>query len=166
MHPFPVQSSSSLIDLKTVISVGIPALVAVLGWFFGHLLNSRRELANRKREARIKALERAYIRLAYASNREFTPKVIEDIETFVAELQLYGKPTHVELMKTMVNQFLNPPASKKVDFDPLLESLRDSLREELGLEPIKGSVWWLRIGQPKPPAAPLSTATAPESAVM
>jgi len=69
-------------------------------------------------------------------------------------------------MKTMVNQFLNPPASKKVDFDPLLESLRDSLREELGLEPIKGSVWWLRIGQPKPPAAPLSTATAPESAVM
>jgi len=165
MHTFAVQGSGTLIDWKTVFSIGIPALVAIGGWFLVHVLNSRREQANRRREARVAALERAFLRLASVSNRPLVGKVVDDLETFVTELQLYGTPAHVELLQNMVNQFINPPPSKRVDFDPLLEALRDGLRKELRLEPIGGRVWWLRIGQPLPVTVPVSAPNAPANPV-
>jgi hypothetical protein len=145
-----MQDPSALIDAKTVVSVGIPALIAVLSWFLVNWLSARREQANRRREARVKALEQAYLRLANSSNRPITDNVIADLETFVAELQLYGSPHHLSLMQQIVDQFVHPPATKRVDFDPLLVALRDSLREELRLEKVHGTVWWLRITHGSP----------------
>lgn len=37
-----------------------------------------------------------------------------------------------------------------VNFDPLLEDLRDGIREELRLEEVSGPVWWLRLGKGQP----------------
>ena len=141
---------SSLLDLRTIVSVGIPALVAVIGWFFGHWLNSRREQVTRRREARIKAIEKAYLRLAGSSNRPLNDDVINDLETFVAELQLYGTPDQLLLMQRLVDQFIHPTSDGRVDFDPLLIALRDSLRTELQLERVEGAVWWLRIAKGSP----------------
>src|SRR5712692_10467988 len=89
------------IDWRLVATIGVPAIIVVAGWFLGHWLNARRDLAIRKREARLKALESAYMRIATSSNRPFTDKSMDDIETFVSEIQLYGTPRQVVLMSEM-----------------------------------------------------------------
>lgn len=122
----------------------VPAIVIIMGWFFVHWLNARRDLAIRKREARLKALEAAYMRLAIRSNRpSLTEKSMDDIETFVSELQLYGTPRQIQLMTEIVEGFKKP--NNTVSYDAILADLRDKIREELNLEPISGAVWWLRF---------------------
>ncbi len=137
----------SFIDWKLCFSVGLPAVVAVLSWFLIDKLSSKRELNNRKSEARIKALETAYLRLALSSNRELTDPLMDDIERFVAEIQLYGTPDQIKLMGKMVEEFKKP--NNPVSFDELLSNLRDGLRSELNLEKISGNVWWFRFKRPK-----------------
>lgn len=130
-------------DWKLMLSLGVPALVVVLGWFFAHWLTARRELASRKREARLKALEAAYMRLATSSNREdVSPESIEKLETFVSEIQLYGTPHHIKLMGEMVESYKR---REVVSYDALLASLRDAIRKQLELEPVTGPVWWFRL---------------------
>ena len=141
-------------DWMTALAVGIPAAVAVIGWFLAHELNGRREHANRKREARVQALQRAFLRLAGAANRPLTEPIRADLELFVSEIQLYGTPRHIELTAQLVKQFCHPPENGTVNFDPLLESLRDCLRSELALEPVAGHVWWLRLADPMVRANP------------
>jgi hypothetical protein len=46
-------------DWKLALSLGVPAVVVVAGWFLAHWLTARRELASKRREARVKALEAA-----------------------------------------------------------------------------------------------------------
>ncbi|GIK78939.1 MAG: hypothetical protein BroJett024_00440 [Alphaproteobacteria bacterium] len=131
------------IDWRFVITITIPALVIVIGWFLTHWLNSRRDLTLRKREARLKSLESAYMRIATSSNRPLDKIIIENIEAFVSEIQLYGTPRQIELMTILVEEFKKP--NNYVSYDALLRDLRDSIRKELNLEPISGEVWWLRI---------------------
>ena len=135
------------LDWKLIATVGIPTAVVVVGWFFGHWLNARRDLAIRKREARLKALEAAYMRLATSSNRPLTEKSMDDIETFVSELQLYGTPRQIQLMTEIVEGFKKP--NNTISYDAILADLRDTIRKELELEPISGAVWWLRLNRGK-----------------
>src|SRR5712692_9714463 len=139
--------AGSLIDLRLVLSLGIPALIAVGGWFLGHWLNARRELNNKRREIRLKGLETAYSRLAMASNRDWTDQHKLEFEQFIAEIQLYGTPRQIELTIEIVKGFINH--DPKVMFDALLEDLRNSLREELRMEPVTGHVWWYRFKLPE-----------------
>jgi hypothetical protein len=81
-----------------------------------------------------------------AANRDLTPEHEAEIEKFVAEIQLYGTPRQVHLMTEMVKAFVR--REKIVSFDPLLEDLRDALRSELRMEPVKGPVWWYRVKVP------------------
>lgn len=133
------------VDWRLVATIGIPASVVVAGWFLVHWLNGRRDLAIRKREARLKALEAAYMRLATSSNRPFTDKSMDDMETFVSELQLYGTPRQIQLMTEIVEGFKKP--NNTVSYDAILADLRDTIRKELNLEPVSGAVWWLRLGR-------------------
>lgn len=133
------------VEWSRVLSIGIPAGVAVVGWFFVNKLNARRELATRKREARLKALEIAYMRISTSMNRDFDEKAATEIETFVAEIQLYGTPRQVALMEQMVEEFKKP--NFHVSYDALLSDLRDTIRAELTLEPLRGPVWWLRFSK-------------------
>jgi hypothetical protein len=135
------------IDWKLVATVGIPGALVVAGWFFVHLLNARRDLAQRKREARLKALETAYIRLADSANRPLTDEILDELELFVSEIQLYGTPRQVELMGKVVEGLKVP--NNPVDFNPLLMEILDSIRRELRLESLKGGVWWFRFNRTK-----------------
>jgi hypothetical protein len=132
-----------MIDWNLVATIGIPALVIVVGWFFAHRLSASRDLATRRREARIKALEAAYMRIATSMNRPIDAEAIRLLETFVAELQLYGTPHQIQLMSEIVEGFKKP--NKTVSYDPILEDLRDTIRKELKLEVVSGPVWWLRL---------------------
>ena len=136
----------SNIDWQLIATVGIPALIVVIGWLFVHWLDDRRDLTNRKREARLKAMERAYLRLANSANRsELTEQMIDDIELFVWEIQLYGTPKQIKLMQEIVEGFKKP--NNYVSYDPILRDLRDTLRKELELEAISDDVWWLRLNR-------------------
>jgi hypothetical protein len=138
--------TQSLIDLRLALTLGVPALLVVSGWIVGHWLNARRELTNRRREARLKGLESAYKCLAMASVREWTDEHKTEFERFVAEIQLYGTPSQVEKMTKIVLAFdRNEPS---VSFDSLLEDLRNSLRQELRMEPVSGPIWWYRFNLP------------------
>lgn len=141
------QVPTSLIDLRLALTLGVPALIAVVGWIVGHWLSSRRELRNRRREARLKGLEAAYKCLAMAAVREWTDEHKLEFEKFVAEIQLYGTPRQVTLMTNLVEAF--DRQEKSISFDPLLEDLRDSLRAELRMEKVKGPVWWYRFKLPE-----------------
>jgi hypothetical protein len=140
-------ADTSLIDWRLVLSLGIPAVVAVAGWFLAHWLTSRRDVVVRKREARVKALEVAYLRLANSSHRSFGATEITALELFVSEIQLYGTPRQIAMMQSLVE------AAKKggyIPFDQLLIDLRDTIRSELRLERVEGDVWWLRFNSGQP----------------
>ena len=151
----------------TVATLGIPALIVVLGWFFAHRLTSQRELAAKRREARLKALEAAYMRLATSSNRPVTEETKDKIEMFVSEIQLYGTPKQIALMVEIVNAYMN--SAPTILFDHILTDLRNTIRAELELEPIAGNIWWLRfpretssLSAQQPPDA-LPTASRPQN---
>lgn len=133
----------ALVDWRLLATLGLPAVVAVAGWFYAHKLNSQRDLAIRKREARLKALEAAYMRISTSMNRPLDEKAVEAIETFVAEIQLYGTPRQIELMQVMVEEFKKP--NFVVSYDALLADMRDTIRRELQMEELTGPVWWLRL---------------------
>ena len=144
-------------DWKLIATVGVPGIIIVAGWFFAHWLTTRRELAARRREARLKALEAAYMRIATSSNRPLTDESIEKLETFVSEIQLYGTPKQILLMQKMVEDFKQPGT---VSHDAILADLRDTIRQELELEPVQGSVWWLRLNRPAVARTEASSAAA------
>jgi hypothetical protein len=138
----------------------IPGVIVVAGWFFAHWLTSRRDLHTRKREARLKALEAAYLRIATSSNRPRTSnEEFEKVETFVSEIQLYGTPHQILLMQQIVEAFKR---GEPVLFDALLADLRDTIRKQLELEPVTGPVWWLRFRRPEAATPQLSAPVSVE----
>ena len=70
-----------------------------------------------------------------------------DFEKFIAEIQLYGTPRQIELMIELVKAFIDK--KPEISFDPLLQDLRDSLREELSMERITDTIWWYRFKLPE-----------------
>jgi hypothetical protein len=138
--------ATPLIDVRLLVSVSVPAGVAVGGWFLAHWLGARREVSNKRREIRLKGLEAAYTRLAMAAQRDWTEDRKRDFEAFVAEIQLYGTPKQIELMTKIVGAFIR--REPVVSFDALLEELRNSLRKELRMEPVTGHLWWYRFELP------------------
>ena len=73
-------------DWRFAVTLVIPAVIVMVGWFLVHWLAARRDLASRKREARLKALETAYLRLAKAGNSALTEPLMDEIELFVSEV--------------------------------------------------------------------------------
>jgi hypothetical protein len=95
----------------------------------------------------MKGLETAYMRLAMSGQRDWTDEHKLGFEQFVAEIQLYGTPKQIELTIELIRAFI--AKQPRISFDPLLENLRDSLREELRMEKVRGSVWWYRFTLPE-----------------
>lgn len=151
-------------DWKLAFTLGVPALVAAVGWIIGHWLNSRRELSNRRREARLKGLETAYMRIAMFAHRELDDTYKAEFEKFVAEIQLYGTPKQIKLMGEIVEAFVR--RNPVVSLDAILEDLRNTLRAELRMEAATGPVWWYRFKMPGEAGAQqvLEGSTSPPSA--
>ncbi len=142
------------VNWGSVITLALPAIVAIYGWFRVHRLNSERDLAIRRREARIKCLESAFMRLATASNKALTPAMMDEIETFVSEIQLYGTPTQFKLLQPIVEGLKRP--NNAVSFDAMLLDLRDTIRHELHLEPLPKEIWWFRFNREPTSSSPLT----------
>ena len=125
--------------LKIAVTIGM----AVIGWLVGHWFTSKRDLKSKKRELRLKYLIEAFNTLACEiSHRDEGKERSRKLEDVLSAIQLFGNKNQIELAKQLADDVA---AGGSFPLDPLINDLRDSLREELALEAIEGNVRWLRF---------------------
>jgi hypothetical protein len=123
------------------------ALLVCSGWFVAYWSTVRRDRLSKQRDLRTQYLIEAYRRLESAGNRTTTsPEIVEALESAVADIQLLGSPEEAKLAREFG---LNFAAQGRASLDPLLESLRASLRSELKLPGHLGPLTYLRISPSK-----------------
>lgn len=119
-------------------------LLALVGWFVVHRLNAKRDLINHKRDMQTDYLIKAFQLLANSANRPFEPGAqhLKDIECSLANIQLFGSKKQVQLVEDFTNEFAK---TNSASLDPLLNSLRQDLRKELGYDLLNGNIKWVRF---------------------
>jgi hypothetical protein len=130
--------------VASILPAAIAALVAVTGWYIAHYFTLRREIAAEKRKTQLTFLLEAYRRLEDSGHRSLHKgsEHIAKIESALADIQLLGTADQVKLAQDFMVEFSN---SRTGTFDPLLRSLRQTLRYELHLEQVDEKLKFLRI---------------------
>ena len=130
-------------DPKQFIPLGLTAIIAIAGWFIVHDLSVQRDINNKLRDLRIEYLINAYSRLANASMRMPEPgsQYFRDMESAMADIQLFGTQSQIEQAKHFMDEFQK---TGKASMDTLLNNLRNDLRKEMKLSDIKTNVKWFR----------------------
>lgn len=116
-------------------------MVAIISWFVGSWLSVRRDRANKRRELRVQYLIEAYRRLQNAGHRAPVPPYSSEMESAVADIQLFGTRDQAVAAKKLATDLAEQGSAS---LDPLLLSLRRELRKELRLEQIEGGITHLR----------------------
>ena len=119
----------------------ITIIVVIAGWFVVHLLTANRDRVNKHRDIRMDYLITAYQRLENAVHRKQESKYFRDMESSVADIQLFGNESQIEQVKIFLKEFEEKGLGS---VDDLLNNLRDELREELNLSKVEGNVRWFR----------------------
>lgn len=118
--------------------------VAFCGWKSAHKLTSERDVKNKKREIVLNYLIEAYFILTndLTERGNINTKQAEKIEKIISQVQLFGSTKQVDLAKDIADCIGNGGI---IEYDSLINSLRDDLRKELELEKIEGNVHWARF---------------------
>lgn len=124
------------------VSVFVPALVAIAGWFAANRISARKDLATRRRELIVGYLVDAYRKLEKSANAVTPEDSWAGIESAIADIQLFGSSRQVELAQIFAREMSRDQTSFATT---LLEELRQSLRRELELAPATGSIIHLRF---------------------
>jgi hypothetical protein len=121
----------------------VTALLAVSSWFAAHRLASARDRTTKRRETRVAYLIEAYRRFESVCHRPpLGPDETKMLESAIADIQLFGTPTQVSLVREFVQQY---SIKKIADVDSLLSDLRKDLRFELGLKSSPDDTFFLRV---------------------
>jgi len=115
----------------------------VVSWFVGSWQAARRDRANKRRDLRVQYLVEAYRRLEAAAHRQLVPPHSSDMESAIADVQLFGSAVQVHAAQQFALETAGQGGSS---LDELLSSLRNDLRQELQLESIEGKLIHLRVG--------------------
>jgi len=126
----------------TVGSTLLAAGIAVRSWHVGHQRQIERDRISKRRDLRLGFLIDAYRRLEFVSNRPITPDTSKDFEKAIADIQLFGAASQVELAREFAVRFARDGTAP---LDPLLSALRHDLREELLLDDIPREITYLRM---------------------
>jgi len=112
--------------------LGIPLLLALGGYWVVHSFNSTRDFNLKKREIKLTYLIETFDNIAMGLYRESDDpqvgKYVENFERAVSRVQLLGTKEEIEIACKLAG------AKNKVDWNILLEKLRESLRSELGVK--------------------------------
>lgn len=128
------------------LKIFITIVLTVIGWIIGHYFTSKRSANNKRRDLSTEFLIEAYrVLTTEIAHREETLERATKIENLVADIQLFGSPEQIDLAKKMADDVAS---GEKFELDPLINSLRKSLRQELSLASIDGNVRWLRFNGP------------------
>ena len=131
--------------LERYIPLLLAAVLAIFGWHKVDNLAAERDRTNRQRDLQIEYLISAYSKLANASGRDPKPgsQYFADMETAMADIQLFGADSQIEKAKKIMDEFQKTRCGP---VNELLTDLRDDLRREMDLSRIKGDVQWFRPG--------------------
>jgi hypothetical protein len=128
------------------LQIFVSALVALVVVALTHAFTSHRDRRNRRQEQRIHYLISVYRAFSKANMHPKLYEVAEELEQAVADVQLFGTPDQVRL----VRQFAHDLGTEQTaPMDDLLVELRESLRKELGAAPLDRRNVWLRVGRKK-----------------
>jgi len=118
-------------------------ILAVIGWIIGHLLTNRINQKQKRRELSTEHLVNAYrILTNEISHRVETKERSLKLENILSDIQLFGSSIQVEMARELANEVAQ---GDSFELDLLINSLRDDLRKQLGLDKINGNVTWLRF---------------------
>ncbi len=117
--------------------------IAVVGWVVGHYFTTKRDKNHKRREISIEHLINAYrILTNEISHRQQSNERSTKLENILSDIQLFGSTEQVELAKQLA---VEVATGGEFQLDPLINSLRNDLRKQLGLCSINGNVKWLRF---------------------
>jgi hypothetical protein len=125
-----------------VIAATVTAIVVIVGWYVAHVLAGKRDQTNKRRDLRVQYMIDAYRKLEFAGNRPLSSEIAPAFEKAIADIQLFGTPKQVALAQEFALGFAQ---RKPYSLDPLLNELRQELRNELKLEPVEPKIKYLRI---------------------
>lgn len=126
------------------LTLTIPVVLALVGWFVVHGLNSRRDSANQRRQLKTQYLIEAFRRVEAAAHRNNKlPEDVRGFESAMADIQLFGSDKQIRLAHDFMTGMA--AASSSANVDGLLEELRQDLREELNLESTNRRIAVFRI---------------------
>lgn len=126
-----------------ILKILVPVLVALVGWGVVHELNLKSDKKFRQREVRLEYLVTAYRNLEQGINRERkTEEQNFAFESAIADIQLLGTPEQVKLIKEFS---VAHAAGNKGNMEAVLESLRNDLRQEIGLQELEIDFFTLRF---------------------
>lgn len=131
---------SESVNISHLITVG----VALVGWLVVHRFSAWRDRINHKRKMQTDFLVTAFQHLANSANRPFAlgAEHLKNMESALADIQLFGSKKQVQLVEDFAKEFAQ---ASSASLDPLLNSLREDLRKELGYEQIDSNVKWVRF---------------------
>jgi hypothetical protein len=127
----------------------VTTVIAIGGWYAAHAFAVRRDQANRRREFRVENLISAYRKLANCAQRSDQQELYDrasDLESAMADIQLFGTPAQIESARRFVDDIVT---NKSARIDTLLNLLRADLRLELKLSPISKDITWIRVTPPE-----------------
>ena len=124
----------------------VTTIVATLGWYVAHALNSRRDRSNKRREIRVQYLIEAYRRLEAGTCRGpiHSTEFGKGFESAIADIQLFGTSEHAHLARDLATAIATRQDGASAG--PLLLSLRDALRGELSLGALNAEPIHFRLG--------------------
>jgi hypothetical protein len=131
-------------QVEILIPLLITTLVAIVGWGVAHRFTAARDLRNKRLELRTRYLLEAYRRIERSVGGQVTPEAIAGLESAIADIQLLGTKDQVHRARDYVHE-LRDKHLRELPVGPILSDLRDSLRRELGLDPLEGDVEHLRV---------------------
>lgn len=121
----------------------VAIVIAIIGWIVIGWINSRRDNTNKRRELVVEHLINAYrILTQEIGRRETTQESMVKFENLMTEIQLFGSKEQIKLARKISGETAENGRS---EIDPLIDSLRKSLREELLLEVVDDKTIWLRF---------------------
>lgn len=127
LGPLPLSIIASLVLAVMLLGVRI---------FVMQRIQQRRQRENRQETERLKSLVAAYRSLA-GSFSPATGQHKSQMEEALSDVVLFGSISQVEMAATCAMALTRGEA---VDYQPLVESLRSNLRNQLGLEAIPGTL--------------------------
>ena len=122
----------------------IGSLVVVLGWFIFHYFSQKRDSKNKRKQVVLDFLIASYRTLTIdISDRSLDNQETQyKFETLLADIQLFGSLTQVELARTIAIEMRNKNIA---NLDMLIIDLRENLRKELNLEKVRGYTEYMRF---------------------
>lgn len=120
-------------DWKLFAQLLVTFLVAAVGWWAGHSLTAKRDIANERRKQRLSYLLEAYRRLESCANPRDPKSIWPAFESAIADIQLLGTSKQVALAQEVARAVADNQ-NRGASLNELLFELRQSLRQELQLE--------------------------------